>query len=150
MDELTKYVKLIREQYEVIMAKIYNGEYDPAETYTALLKLNNCNWLSVDRRDAETIILVTSIALNVPYETMQNGSRMPEITEARRISIYFVRKILGLSQRKIATIFKLNDHKTIKYHLDMADSLILCDVDFCDKIEKVKNMLRLSKANWII
>ena len=150
MNDLIDYVNLIRQQLEDIIIKVYQGEYDPAETYISLLKLNNSRWLCADRSDAETIILITAIALNASYENMMEGRYDRDITEARRISMYFIRRILGLSQRKIAAIYKLKDHNTIKYHLDKANAMILCDPDFNTKVEAVKCLLHIARGDWII
>jgi len=89
----------------------------------------------------EDIVRIVSEASKVPEREIIGKSRKMELVEARQISMYLCRDIMGLSLNNIGIYFGGRDHTTVMHALKTIDNKRTSDVRFNRMVESLKQEL---------
>ena len=89
----------------------------------------------------EDIVRIVSEASKVPEREIIGKSRKMELVEARQISMYLCRDIMGLSLNNIGIYFGGRDHTTVMHALKTIDNKRTSDIRFNRMVESLKQEL---------
>lgn len=90
----------------------------------------------------ENIITEVASIYNVTGDDIRSGKRTGQISTARKVAIYVVREITGLSQDAIGKEFGGRDHSTVVYALNSIESAIKKDQNLKEIIDDIVKNIR--------
>ncbi|MBX2866184.1 MAG: chromosomal replication initiator protein DnaA [Leptolyngbyaceae cyanobacterium MAG.088] len=95
----------------------------------------------------KSVIDIVSEALSVSTEDLKGNSRRREISQARQIAMYLMRKHTDLSLPKIGEVFGGKDHTTVLYSCDKIAQLIKKDLNMAQNVRKLSDRISLSSRS---
>ncbi len=87
---------------------------------------------------SQDIINISSQYFNIDKKQILNGSRQPQIVQARQIAMYLCRDLLGLSYPNIGKMFGGKDHSTVMYSIKKINLLIDKNKNMQHAVAKIK------------
>ncbi len=91
----------------------------------------------------KTVIKAVSDAFKISIEDLKSNSRRREISLARQIGMYLMRKHTDLSLPKVGDQFGGKDHTTVMYSCDKITQLVKRDLDLEQKIREVSDRITI-------
>jgi len=92
----------------------------------------------------KSVIKSVSEAFNISIEDLKSNSRRREISQARQVGMYLMRKHTDLSLPKIGDQFGGKDHTTVMYSCDKIAQLIKRDLNLAQTVREVSDRITLS------
>ncbi len=94
-----------------------------------------------------SVIDIVSEVLNIPVEALKGNSRRREISQARQVAMYLMRKHTDLSLPKIGEVFGGKDHTTVLYSCDKITQLIKKDLNMAQTVRELSDRISLSNRS---
>ena len=91
-----------------------------------------------------SVIDIVSDVFGVSVEDLKSNSRRREISQARQIAMYLMRRHTDLSLPKIGEVFGGKDHTTVLYSCDKIAQLIKKDLNMAQTIRQLSDRISLS------
>ncbi len=100
----------------------------------------------VERVDSspKSVIKAVSEAFKISLEDLKSNSRKREISQARQVGMYLMRKHTDLSLPKIGDQFGGKDHTTVMYSCDKIAQLIKRDLNLAQTVREVSDRITLA------
>ena len=92
----------------------------------------------------KAVIKAVSDAFKISIEDLKSNSRRREISLARQIGMYLMRKHTDLSLPKVGDQFGGKDHTTVMYSCDKITQLVKRDLDLEQKIREVSDRITIA------
>ena len=92
----------------------------------------------------KTVIKAVSDAFKISIDDLKSNSRRREISLARQIGMYLMRKHTDLSLPKVGDQFGGKDHTTVMYSCDKITQLVKRDLDLEQKIREVSDRITIA------
>lgn len=92
----------------------------------------------------KAVIKAVSDAFKISVEDLKSNSRRREISLARQIGMYLMRKHTDLSLPKVGDQFGGKDHTTVMYSCDKITQLVKRDLDLEQKIREVSDRITIA------
>lgn len=89
------------------------------------------------------IIGVVEKATDITFEMMKDKSRKKPIVEARKISMYLIRKHTDLGLKSIGRIFGNRDHSTVIYSVQDVADFMSVDKLYNKQINSLSNRITI-------
>jgi chromosomal replication initiator protein len=93
----------------------------------------------------ETVIDAVSEIYHVSLEDLKSNSRKREISLARQVGMYLMRRHTDLSLPKIGEMFGGKDHTTVMYSCDKIAKQVKKDSDLAQMVRKVSDRINLTE-----
>ena len=90
----------------------------------------------------ENIITEVANIYNVTSDDIRSNKRQQQISVARKVAIYCIREITGLSQEAIGKELGGRDHSTIVYSLNSIDSALKKDQHLKESVDDIIKNIR--------
>jgi chromosomal replication initiator protein len=81
----------------------------------------------------------------VPVDDLKGASRRREISQARQVGMYLMRRHTGLSLPKIGAAFGGKDHTTVLYSCTKIEKLLKRDLDLAQTIRQLGDRISLAE-----
>lgn len=94
-----------------------------------------------------SVIEIVSEVFNVSVDDLKGNSRRREISQARQIAMYLMRRHTDLSLPKIGEVFGGKDHTTVLYSCDKITQLIKKDLNMAQTIRQLSDRISLSNRS---
>ncbi|EKV02673.1 chromosomal replication initiator protein DnaA [Leptolyngbya sp. PCC 7375] len=91
-----------------------------------------------------SVIDIISEVFSVSVEDLKGNSRRREISHARQIAMYLMRRHTDLSLPKIGEVFGGKDHTTVLYSCDKIAQLIKKDLNMAQTVRELSDRISLS------
>ncbi|MDV3349740.1 chromosomal replication initiator protein DnaA [Leptolyngbyaceae cyanobacterium CCMR0082] len=91
-----------------------------------------------------SVIDIISEVFSVSVEDLKGNSRRREISQARQIAMYLMRRHTDLSLPKIGEVFGGKDHTTVLYSCDKIAQLIKKDLNMAQTVRELSDRISLS------
>jgi len=100
----------------------------------------------VERVDSspKSVIKAVSDAFKISLDDLRSNSRKREISQARQVGMYLMRKHTDLSLPKIGDQFGGKDHTTVMYSCDKVAQLIKRDLNLAQTVREVSDRITLA------
>ncbi len=100
----------------------------------------------VERVDSspKSVIKAVSEAFKISLDDLKSNSRKREISQARQVGMYLMRKHTDLSLPKIGDQFGGKDHTTVMYSCDKIAQLIKRDLNLAQTVREVSDRITLA------
>lgn len=98
--------------------------------------------LTKDGLTPKKIINTVADYYNLSRKQITSKTRTKEVSTARQVSMYFIRKLLDLPYLQIGAEFGGKDHSTVFTSISKVEKLIKTDEYFADSMEKLEKMLK--------
>ncbi|EDX86796.1 chromosomal replication initiator protein DnaA [Synechococcus sp. PCC 7335] len=100
----------------------------------------------VERVDSspKSVIKAVSDAFKISLDDLKSNSRKREISQARQVGMYLMRKHTDLSLPKIGDQFGGKDHTTVMYSCDKIAQLIKQDLNLAQTVREVSDRITLA------
>lgn len=100
----------------------------------------------VERVDSspKSVIKAVSDAFKISLDDLKSNSRKREISQARQVGMYLMRKHTDLSLPKIGDQFGGKDHTTVMYSCDKIAQLIKRDLNLAQTVREVSDRITLA------
>ena len=100
----------------------------------------------VERIDSspKSVIKAVSDAFKISSDDLKSNSRKREISQARQVGMYLMRKHTDLSLPKIGDQFGGKDHTTVMYSCDKIAQLIKQDLNLAQTVREVSDHITLA------
>ena len=92
----------------------------------------------------QSVLTTISDTFGVSVEDLKGNSRRREISQARQIGMYLMRKHTDLSLPKIGEVFGGKDHTTVMYSYDKISQLIKKDLNMAQRVREISDRINLS------
>ena len=93
-----------------------------------------------------TIDIVSEV-LSISVDDLKSNSRRREISHARQIAMYLMRRHTDLSLPKIGEVFGGKDHTTVLYSCDKIAQLIKKDLNMAQTVRELSDRISLSSRS---
>lgn len=95
----------------------------------------------------ETVIAAVADTFNVSIDDLKGSSRRREISVARQVGMFLMRRYTDLSLPKIGEVFGGKDHTTVMYSCEKIGQLKEKDVDLARTLRQLSERINLSSQN---
>ena len=95
----------------------------------------------------KAVIKAVSDAFKISIEDLKSNSRRREISQARQVGMYLMRKHTDLSLPKVGEQFGGKDHTTVMYSCDKVSQLIKRDLNLAQKIREVSDRITINSSS---
>ncbi|MEM1254184.1 MAG: chromosomal replication initiator protein DnaA [Cyanobacteria bacterium P01_H01_bin.21] len=94
-----------------------------------------------------SVIDIISEVFSVSVDDLKGNSRRREISQARQIAMYLMRRHTDLSLPKIGEVFGGKDHTTVLYSCDKIAQLIKKDLNMAQTVRELSDRISLSSRS---
>lgn len=94
-----------------------------------------------------SVIDIVSEVLSISVDDLKSNSRRREISQARQIAMYLMRRHTELSLPKIGEVFGGKDHTTVLYSCDKIAQLIKKDLNMAQTVRELSDRISLSSRS---
>lgn len=95
----------------------------------------------------KAVIKAVSDAFKISIEDLKSNSRRREISQARQVGMYLMRKHTALSLPKVGEQFGGKDHTTVMYSCDKVSQLVKRDLNLAQKIREVSDRITINSSS---
>lgn len=95
----------------------------------------------------KAVIKAVSDSFKISIEDLKSNSRRREISLARQVGMYLMRKHTDLSLPKVGEQFGGKDHTTVMYSCDKITQLVKRDLNLAQKIREVSDRITISSSH---
>lgn len=92
----------------------------------------------------ETVIKVVAEMFDVSVDELKSSSRRREISQARQVGMYLMRRYTDLSLPKIGEVFGGKDHTTVMYSCEKVAQMKETDTNLAQTLKQLGDRLHLS------
>ncbi|ESA38383.1 chromosomal replication initiator protein [Leptolyngbya sp. Heron Island J] len=94
-----------------------------------------------------SVIDIVSEVLSISVDDLKSNSRRREISQARQIAMYLMRRHTDLSLPKIGEVFGGKDHTTVLYSCDKIAQLVKKDLNMAQTVRELSDRISLSSRS---
>ncbi|PZO33380.1 MAG: chromosomal replication initiator protein DnaA [Shackletoniella antarctica] len=91
------------------------------------------------------VLAAVAERFGVPVDDLKGASRRREISQARQVGMYLMRRHTGLSLPKIGAAFGGKDHTTVLYSCTKIEKLLKRDLDLAQTIRQLGDRISLAE-----